>query len=248
TTARGATNVRRLYAAGEVAMTGLHGANRLASNSLLEALVLGHRAATDAMALLAADPTSPPRVPKWNPGSATDSDESVVATQNWDEIRRFMWNYVSIVRSNRRLARALRRITELQEEIQQYYWDFTVTGDLIELRNLAVVAELIIVSAIKRKESRGLHYNIDYPAAAALARDTILTRGERFFIDAEFLASLNKTRGAGPPPGRGGGPARARVRGPPPGGPRRRRGRLTPPPGGGAPPGGGGGACPPPPR
>src|SRR5262245_48727315 len=192
TTAHGATNVRRLYAAGEVAMTGLHGANRLASNSLLEALVLGHRAATDAMALLAADPTSPPRLPKWNPGSATDSDESVVVTQNWDEIRRFMWNYVSIVRSNRRLARALRRITELQEEIQQYYWDFTVTGDLIELRNLAVVAELIIVSAIKRKESRGLHYNIDYPEMVAVPRDTVILRGERFFTDAEFLASLNK--------------------------------------------------------
>jgi L-aspartate oxidase len=192
TTADGATNIRRLYAAGEVAMTGLHGANRLASNSLLEALVLGHRAATDAMHVVAGDPTPPPTFPSWNPGSATDSDESVVVTQNWDEIRRFMWNYVSIVRSNRRLARALRRITALQEEIQQYYWDFTVTGDLIELRNLAVVAELIIVSAIKRKESRGLHYNIDYPDAAAIARDTVITRGERFMPDAEFLASLNK--------------------------------------------------------
>jgi L-aspartate oxidase len=199
TTADGATNIRRLYAAGEVAMTGLHGANRLASNSLLEALVLGHRAATHAMALVAADPAPPPGFAAWNPGSATDSDESVVVTQNWDEIRRFMWNYVSIVRSNRRLARALRRITELQEEIQQYYWDFTVTGDLIELRNLATVAELIIVSAIKRKESRGLHYNIDYPQTAAVARDTIVSRGERFFPDAEFLASLNKReRGARP--------------------------------------------------
>ncbi len=201
TTADGATNIRRLYAAGEVAMTGLHGANRLASNSLLEALVLGHRAAAHAVALVAGDPAGPPQFPAWNPGSAIDSDESVVVTQNWDEIRRFMWNYVGIVRSNRRLARAHHRISALQEEIQQYYWDFTVTGDLIELRNLALVAELIIRSAIRRKESRGLHYNIDYPAAAAAtARDTILTRGERFFIDAEFLASLGKRGRASAPP------------------------------------------------
>jgi L-aspartate oxidase len=192
TTADGATNVRRLYAAGEVAMTGLHGANRLASNSLLEALVLGHRAATHAASVVTHDPATPPRFAPWNPGSATDSDESVVVTQNWDEIRRFMWNYVSIVRTNRRLARALRRITELQEEIQQYYWDFTVTGDLIELRNLALVAELIIISAIKRKESRGLHYNIDYPQTSPTPRDTVILRGERFFPDAEFLGSLSK--------------------------------------------------------
>jgi L-aspartate oxidase len=192
TTADGATNVRRLYAAGEVAMTGLHGANRLASNSLLEALVLGHRAATHAWDVVKNDPATPPRFAAWNPGSATDSDESVVVTLNWDEIRRFMWNYVSIVRTNRRLARALRRITELQEEIQQYYWDFTVTGDLIELRNLALVAELIIISAIRRKESRGLHYNIDYPQTLPTPRDTVISRGERFFPDAEFLGSLNK--------------------------------------------------------
>lgn len=192
TTADGATNIRRLYAAGEVAMTGLHGANRLASNSLLEALVLGHRAASHALSLTASDPIAPPSFPAWNPGSATDSDESVVVTQNWDEIRRFMWNYVGIVRSNRRLARALHRLTALQEEIQQYYWDFTVTGDLIELRNLALIAELIIISAIRRKESRGLHYNIDYPHTAERARDTVILRGERFFPDAEFVASLSK--------------------------------------------------------
>jgi L-aspartate oxidase len=194
TSADGATNIRRLYAAGEVAMTGLHGANRLASNSLLEALVLGHCAAEHASAVISADPSRPPALPPWNPGSATDSDESVVVAQNWDEIRRFMWNYVGIVRSNRRLARALQRITDLQAEIQQYYWDFIITGDLIELRNLALVAELIIVSAIKRKESRGLHYNLDYPQTDLLARDTIVWRGERFVPDAEFLASLSKRR------------------------------------------------------
>jgi L-aspartate oxidase len=163
---------------------------------LLEALVLGHRAAVHAARLLDADPTRPPPVPAWNPGSATDSDESVVVTQNWDEIRRLMWNYVGIVRSNRRLARALQRIRALQEEIQQYYWDFIVTDDLIELRNLALVAELIIVSAIKRTESRGLHYNIDHPELAAAARDTVVWPAERFTPDAEFLASLHKRRAA----------------------------------------------------
>ncbi len=197
TDGNGATNIRRLYAAGEVAMTGLHGANRLASNSLLEALVLGHRAAAHAVEVVRADPRTPPALPTWNPGGATDSDESVVVTQNWDEIRRVMWNYVGIVRSNRRLDRALRRIRALQEEILRYYWDFTITGDLIELRNLALVAELIIVSAIKRKESRGLHHNIDYPSLAPIAADTIVWPGERFVPDAEFRASLDRRRAPG---------------------------------------------------
>jgi L-aspartate oxidase len=194
-TGDGATSLRRLYVAGEVAMTGLHGANRLASNSLLEALVFGHRAAIHAMSLVAADPSRPPQLAPWNPGSAVDSDESVVVTQNWDEIRRLMWNYVGIVRSNRRLARALQRIKLLHREIHQYYWDFTITGDLIELRNIAVVAELIITSAISRKESRGLHYNIDYPESDdRLRHDTILFRGEEFAPDAEFLASLYRRK------------------------------------------------------
>jgi L-aspartate oxidase len=180
TDAEGRTDIERLYAAGEVAMTGLHGANRLASNSLLEAVVFGHRAGLAARNVFAADKGAIPRFPAWNPGRAVDSDESVVVTQNWDEIRRLMWNYVGIVRSNRRLARALKRISLLQEEIRNYYWDFLITGDLIELRNIAVVAELIIKSAITRKESRGLHYNIDYPERddRNWLKDTVLQRGQ----------------------------------------------------------------------
>ncbi len=158
------TDIQNLYAVGEAACTGLHGANRLASNSLIEAVVYARNAAQAAIESLQKGAyKSLPEVPDWDDTGTTDSDEVIMVSHNWDEIRRLMWNYVGIVRSNKRLARAQRRIDIIQNEIQEYYWNFKVETGLIELRNIATVAELIIKCASYRKESRGLHYNIEYP-------------------------------------------------------------------------------------
>jgi L-aspartate oxidase len=157
------TDIPGLYAVGETAYTGLHGANRMASNSLLECLVFSELAAADIAHQLQKKSAPLPSLPHWDESRVTDSDEAVVVAHNWDELRRFMWDYVGIVRRNKRLARAQRRINLLQHEIREYYSNFRVTNDLLELRNLADVAELIILSAMRRRESRGLHFNRDYP-------------------------------------------------------------------------------------
>ncbi len=159
----GRTSLPGLFAIGEAACTGLHGANRLASNSLLEGLVFGHRVANKSVEELRSAPARGEDPPAWDPGSAVASDESVVVTHNWDEIRRLMWNYVGIVRTDKRLMRARRRLDLLREEIRDYYWRFKVTRDVIELRNIADVAHLIVECATRRKESRGLHFTLDYP-------------------------------------------------------------------------------------
>jgi L-aspartate oxidase len=170
----GRTAMAGLHAAGEVACTGLHGANRLASNSLLEALVCGHNTALDILS----NPRSKCRrikIPTWKIGDAVSSDEAVVVTHNWDEVRTVMWDYVGIVRTNRRLARALRRIGNIRREIRAYYRDYLVTSDILELRNIADVASLVIRSAMLRRESRGLHYTLDYPTTSiGMCRDTVI--------------------------------------------------------------------------
>jgi L-aspartate oxidase len=172
----GETDIAGLYAVGEVACTGLHGANRLASNSLLEALVFAHRAAEKILSKPL--PKNGITIPPWQSGNAHNPDELVVVSHNWDEIRRMMWDYVGIVRTNKRLQRAKKRIDNLQEEIQEYYWDFIVSSDLLELRNIALVAKLIIKSALQRPESRGLNFNLDYPEADPTwaQRDTVLRK------------------------------------------------------------------------
>lgn len=171
----GRTDVDNLYAVGEVACTGLHGANRMASNSLLECLVIGAAAARDIAGKLDEIPTLPALAP-WDETWVTDSDEEVVVSHNWDELRRFMWDYVGIVRSTKRLERARHRVKLLHSEIEDYYGSFRVTSDLLELRNLVTVADLIIRSALARRESRGLHYTIDFPTLDTVAppQNTIL--------------------------------------------------------------------------
>ena len=169
----GRTDLPALYAAGEVSESGLHGANRLASNSLLECFVFGEAVAKHILANLA-DLPPPPPIRAWDESRVTDSDEEVIVQHNWREIRRFMWNYVGIVRTTKRLQRAQHRIKLLTSEVEDYYGHFRVTPDLIELRNLLQTAELIVRSALHRKESRGLHYTLDYPETLAEAHDTIL--------------------------------------------------------------------------
>jgi L-aspartate oxidase len=168
----GKTDLPGLYAVGEATYTGLHGANRLASNSLLECVVIGKSAAVDINKNHFSDM---PEVLAWDESRVEDADESVVISHNWDELRLLMWNYVGIVRTNRRLERALHRIELLQSEVQEYYANFRVTRDLLELRNLLSCAELIVRSALMRKESRGLHYSRDYPQSWSVAYPTILT-------------------------------------------------------------------------
>ncbi len=170
---RGRTDINGLYAIGETSCTGLHGANRMASNSLLECIVYATSAAEDICNRQGSAPV-PGDIPLWDESQVTDSDEDVVIAHNWDELRRFMWDYVGIVRTNKRLERALHRVELLQREIADYYSNYKVSNDLLELRNLAMVAELMIRCAASRKESRGLHFTLDYPELLPDALDTVL--------------------------------------------------------------------------
>jgi L-aspartate oxidase len=168
---QGRTDLPGLHAIGETAYTGLHGANRLASNSLVECMVFARSAAAD---IRGTPLPPPPAVPAWDESRVTDADELVVVSHNWDELRRFMWDYVGIVRTNKRLDRAAHRVKLLQQEIHEFYGSFHVTRDLLELRNLVTVADLIVRSAQSRHESRGLHFSRDYPQTADVAVPTTL--------------------------------------------------------------------------
>jgi len=175
----GRTDLANLYAIGETACTGLHGANRLASNSLLECMVFGQAAANDILAR----PQKPSvQLPYWDESRVTDADEEVIITHNWNELRRFMWNYVGIVRTNKRLTRAMHRIHLLRDEVHEFYSNFRVTNNLIELRNLLQVAELIVRSAMERHESRGLHYSKDFPEMLDIAVPTVLEPSNYFSL------------------------------------------------------------------
>lgn len=174
TNLHGETDIAGLYAIGETASTGLHGANRMASNSLLECFVFGKSAADHISKNLGPMP-NPSQVQEWDDSQVTDSDEDVVISHNWDELRRFMWNYVGIVRTVKRLERAMHRIDLLKDEIEEYYSNYRISNDLLELRNLVVIGELIVRSALNRKESRGLHYILDYPEKSEEINNTILT-------------------------------------------------------------------------
>jgi L-aspartate oxidase len=169
------TTLPGLYAIGETACTGLHGANRLASNSLLEALVMAARAEADIREQ--SFPTNDYLLPQWNAGETHDHDEGVVIHHNWDEIRRLMWDYMGIVRTDKRLQRAAKRLKNLEMEIQEFYWNFKISVDLLELRNLVTTATLMVQSAMSRKESRGLHYTLDYPEHdVTLCQETLLQK------------------------------------------------------------------------
>lgn len=171
---KGRTDIDGLYAIGEVTCTGLHGANRMASNSLLECQVFARQVHDDIIKTNPLRPP-PPEVAEWDESRVTDSDEEVVISHNWRQLRQFMWDYVGIVRTDKRLARAKRRVEMLKQEIQEYYGHFKISSDLLELRNLVTVADLVITSAMQRKESRGLHYTLDYPETdAKQAEDTVL--------------------------------------------------------------------------